>query len=306
MRHVFFCRCTRLEGRRSPNAPCILGARGYLLDAWFIEAEKSLSVGAGGHDLKPKLLITTSTLPNDEHDPEPRFVVDLAIASTGISKSASSPLAAWVPPRLLPSATSRSAATPTLPGVGDAVLPGRDARSASPTADPLGIGAAAHERPISRDTASYGGAEFCLRSHPLAGAPSLWSRPGTASKSRMPYIAIAHGADVHAMNGVLGSAMLRTAIRRASGVVGASQLAARNAAAEGSRPRWIARPTTVIGTGVDTEKFSPALRCDEWAATHDVSRPVILYVGRLQRKRELSFSSPRWRARHWRPCRPRL
>ena len=50
-----------------------------------------------------------------------------------------------------------------------------------------------------------------------------------------------------------------------------------------------ARPTTVIGTGVDTEKFSPSLRAEDWAAAHGVSRPVILYVGRLSEKKGVEF-----------------
>ncbi len=50
-----------------------------------------------------------------------------------------------------------------------------------------------------------------------------------------------------------------------------------------------ARPTAIIGTGVDTEKFSPALRDEEWPAAHGVSRPVILYVGRLSEKKGVEF-----------------
>ena len=50
-----------------------------------------------------------------------------------------------------------------------------------------------------------------------------------------------------------------------------------------------ARPTAVIGTGVDTDKFSPSLRAEDWAAAHGVSRPVILYVGRLSEKKGVEF-----------------
>ena len=41
----------------------------------------------------------------------------------------------------------------------------------------------------------------------------------------------------------------------------------------------------MIGTGVDTEKFSPALRSNYWAAVHGLSRPTILYLGRLAEKK---------------------
>ena len=50
-----------------------------------------------------------------------------------------------------------------------------------------------------------------------------------------------------------------------------------------------ARPTAIIGTGVDAEKFSPALRAEDWSAAHGVSRPVILYVGRLSEKKGVEF-----------------
>jgi glycosyltransferase involved in cell wall biosynthesis len=46
-----------------------------------------------------------------------------------------------------------------------------------------------------------------------------------------------------------------------------------------------ARLTAVIGTGVDTEKFSPALRAEQWPAAFGASRPVIMYVGRLSEKK---------------------
>ena len=108
------------------------------------------------------------------------------------------------------------------------------------------------------------------------------------SESRAPYIAIAHGADVHAMNGAVGSAMLRTAIRRASGVVGVSHSLL--ATLRRRFPSEMdARPSTVIGTGVATERFSPALRADDWVATQHASRPVILYVGRLAEKKGVEF-----------------
>jgi glycosyltransferase involved in cell wall biosynthesis len=88
------------------------------------------------------------------------------------------------------------------------------------------------------------------------------------------------------MNGIVGSAMLKTALRRASGVVGASHsllatLRRRFPSEMG------ARPSTVIGTGVDIAKFSPALRADN--RVRDASPPVILYVGRLAEKKGIEY-----------------
>jgi glycosyltransferase involved in cell wall biosynthesis len=127
----------------------------------------------------------------------------------------------------------------------------------------------------------------CVHAHWLMpqGAVQAMAR---SNKSPTPYIAVAHGADVHAMHGVVATGVLRRAVSRASGVVSASELLS-----ETLRARFPAematRPTAVIGTGVDTDKFSPSLRAEDWAAALGVSRPVILYVGRLSEKKGVEF-----------------
>ena len=235
--------------------------------------------------LKPQLLITTSTLPNDEHDPEPRFVIDLAI---GLSRHFEVCVLAPRNP-----GAARAAA------FGDVEV--RRYPYAPRTWENLTYPGATLERlrqmPIRwglvpllmaglyRETRRLLAERrfACVHAHwlvPQAAVQSMIS-PG---KTRTPYIAIAHGADVHAMNGVFGSAMLRRAVLGASGVVGDS-----NPLIATLRRRFpsemATRPAAAIGTGVDTEKFSPALRSNNGAALQGLPRPVILYVGRLSEKK---------------------
>ena len=234
-------------------------------------------------ELKPELLITTSTLPNDEHDPEPRFVIDLAV---GLSRhfdvcvlSPRTPGAAGVASyggvevRRYPYAP-RNWEKLTYPGATLERLRQAPIRWGLVPLLMAGLYRAIRQLLAERNFA-------CVHTHWLVPQAAVQSMiPG---RMFTPYIGIAHGADVHAMNGVLGSAMLRRAISGAAGVVGASY-----ALIATLRQRFpsemAARPATVIGSGVDTEKFSPALRSIE-GFVHGLSRPVILYVGRLSEKK---------------------
>jgi phosphatidylinositol alpha-1,6-mannosyltransferase len=240
--------------------------------------------------LKPQLLITTSTLPNDERDPEPRFVVDLAI---GLSRhfevcilaprnpgAAAVDAFADVEVRRYPYAPLRTWEKLTYPGATLERL--RQMPSRWGLVPLLMAGLYRETRRLLADRNFA-----CVHTHwlvPQAVVQSLTS----SGKSHTPYIAIAHGADVYAMHGVFASVMLRRAVLRASGLVGASHPLI--AALRRRFPsEMAARPTTVIGSGVDTEKFSPALRSYDWPAVHGMSRPMIVYVGRLSEKKGIEF-----------------
>jgi glycosyltransferase involved in cell wall biosynthesis len=240
--------------------------------------------------LKPKLLITASTLPNYERDPEPRFVIDLAI---GLSRHFEVCILAPRNPgataidafrnievRRYPYAPVRRWEQLTYPG---AMLERLYQVPSRWALVPLLLGALYRETRRVLTERNFA----CVHTHWLVPQGVMQSLT-SSGKSQTPYIAIAHGADVHAMNGIFASAMLRRAVAGASGVVGVShQLIAT------LRRRFpsemAARPAIVIGCGVDTEKFSPALRSDDWPAVHGMSRPMIVYVGRLSEKKGIEF-----------------
>ena len=180
-------------------------------------------------NLKPKLLITTSTLPNDVRDPEPRFVVDLAIALSRHFEvcilaprcpGADATAFAEIEVRRYPYAP-KEWETLCHPG---ATLERLRQKPIRWGLVPLLLSG------LHRETRRLIGKRnfACVHAHWLV--PQAIVHSVIPGKSRTPYIAIAHGADVHATNGVLGSAMLRTAIGRASGVIGSQPLAHRNSA----------------------------------------------------------------------------
>ncbi|MGD9502735.1 MAG: glycosyltransferase [Methyloceanibacter sp.] len=239
--------------------------------------------------MKPKLLITTSTLPSDEHDPEPRFVLDLAF---GLSRhfevcvlaprhQGASETAAFGDVEVRRYAYApRRWETLTYPG---AILDRLRQRPARWGLAPLLLaGLYRHTRHLlaSRKFA-------CVHAHwlvPQAAVQSLFA----PSRLRTPYIGVAHGADVYAMNGIAGAAMLRRAVSEASGIVAASRPLV--ATLRERFPAQMARrPTAVIGMGVDTQKFSPAARGKDANPFSGLRRPLILYVGRLSEKKGIAF-----------------
>jgi glycosyltransferase involved in cell wall biosynthesis len=240
--------------------------------------------------LKPNLLVTTSTLPNQPDDPEPRFVLDLAIAlSRHFEVCVLAPrnpgarltdAFGGVEIRRYPYAPFGSWETLTYPGASLDRLHQRPVLWALVPLLVAGLYRATRQLLGERDF-------VCVHANWLVPQGAVQSLAPSGER-RTPYIAIAHGADVHAMNGAFASGILRRTVRRAAGVVSASRrlnetLLSRFPA------EMAARPTVVIGTGVDTDKFSPSLRAENWAAAHGLSRPVILYVGRLSEKKGVEF-----------------
>lgn len=240
--------------------------------------------------MKPNLLVTTSTLPNRPDDPEPRFVLDLAI---GLSRHFEVCVLAPRNPgarlndefegveiRRYPYAPLGSWETLTYPGASLERLRQWPGRWALVPLLAAGLYRATRRLLAERNFT-------CVHAHwlvPQAAVQSL----APSGRSRTPYIAIAHGADVHAMNGAFANAILRRTVRRAAGVVSASRRLNETLLCR-FPSEMAARPTAIIGTGVDAEKFSPALRAEDWSAAHGVSRPVILYVGRLSEKKGVEF-----------------
>ena len=240
--------------------------------------------------MKPGLLVTTSTLPNRPDDPEPRFVLDLA---SGLSRHFEVCVLAprnpgarltdgfgGVEVRRYSYAPIGSWETLTYPGASLDRLRQRPVRWALVPLLVAGLHRATRRLLSERNFA-------CVHAHwlvPQAAAQAL----APSGKPQTPFIAIAHGADVHAMNGAFANRILRRTVVRAAGVVSASRRL-NETLLRRFPSEMAARPTAVIGTGVDTEKFSPTLRTEDWGAAHGVSRPVILYVGRLSEKKGVEF-----------------
>lgn len=240
--------------------------------------------------MKPNLLVTTSTLPNRPDDPEPRFVLDLAIALSRhfdvcvlAPRNPGASLAdefGGVEIRRYPYAPLGSWETLTYPGASLERLRQSPIRWALVPLLAAGLYRATGRLMAERNFA-------CVHAHwlvPQAAVQAL----APSGKTRTLYIAVAHGADVHAMNGIFATEILRHAVRGAAGVVSASRRL-NDTLLRRFPSEMAARPTAVIGTGVDTDMFSPALRAEDWPASLGLSRPVILYVGRLSEKKGVEF-----------------
>ena len=235
---------------------------------------------------KRRILITTSTLPRDLSDPEPRFVLDVAlhlarhhdvsilapglpgaprtgvVGDVAIHRYRYAPLARWE--------------TLTHPGAIMERLAENPARWALVPLLMAGL-----RRGIGR----------LLRLQPFDCVHANWLVPQAAvqglcfgSPRHPPYLAIGHGADVYALRGPFGTYLARSAIRRATGIVCVSE-AMRETLCRRFPGETRTRPMEVVPQGVDLERFSPVHRNQGWAGTLGLRRPLILFVGRLSAKK---------------------
>lgn len=235
---------------------------------------------------KHRLLITTSTLPRDLTDPEPRFVLDIAlqlarhyevsILAPGLPDGASSDVLGDVTIHRYRYAPVARWQTLTHPGAIMERLATNRARwmLVPPLLAGLrrGIGRLLRAQPFD-----------CVHANwlvPQAAVQGLFFRP----PDHPPYLAVSHGADVYAMRGRLGAFLLRAAIKQAAGVICVSEEMRRTLRSRFSEEIG-GRPIEIIPQGVDLERFSPAHRTADWAKQLGLERPLILFVGRLSAKK---------------------
>ena len=228
---------------------------------------------------KPRVLFTTSTLPREAGDPQPRFVLDLARAAKP-----------WIDPQLL---------APSFPG---------------PCADQselMGVPRTLFRyAPAALETLAYrGGIPSELRNNPLkwclvpgylgglyrktrqlvrqGGVDAVvanWLIPQGVVQSyigEVPYFPYLLGADTYTLNNPVIRRFKERALRRAAHTFVVSR--AMLARVRELFPWLEASRCTVLPTGVDTERFSP--RSPSPARFDGLERPILLFVGRLDYKK---------------------
>lgn len=233
---------------------------------------------------KPRLLVTTSTLPRHEGDTEPRFVLDLA-------RNMQAYFDVTVLAPSFPGARTRD----TLMGV--EILRYRYAPRQiwERLAYPGGI------MPRLRANPGYWALVPCLlmgqwyalrrllRTEAFDVVHAHWTLPqgllaaAHASKG-VPFVTTAHGGDVHAVGGRLGEPLLRFVMRRAAAVTVVSEELRQRLSRLGGTTRDKIRH---ISMGVDFQHFATAALGAQMPQDLPDDAPLILFVGRLTGKKGL-------------------
>ncbi|MCR4704731.1 MAG: glycosyltransferase family 4 protein [Lachnospiraceae bacterium] len=226
---------------------------------------------------KKKLLVTGSTFPRWEGDPEPRFVLDLA--------------------KNMQDRFDITVLVPADPGAKDAeILEGVKV-------------VRYHYFPIHKwETLCYPGAIaprikekkirillvpflflglwiklFSMRKE-FDAAHAHWLIPQGIVHSfiRLPYIVTGHGGDVTSMNGGILKTLKKRCLRRARAITAVS-----DPLADLLKDMAPGRDVPVLSMGVDTERFGPQYRKEHLFSKEDI--PVVLFVGRLAEKKGVRY-----------------
>ncbi len=233
---------------------------------------------------KPKLLVTTSTLPRHEGDTEPRFVLDLARNMQG-----------YFDVTIL--APSFPGARPRDPLMGIEVLRYRYAPRQiwERVAYPGGI------MPRLRANPGYWALVPCLlagqwyalrrllRTEAFDVVHAHWTLPqgllaAAHASMGVPFVTTAHGGDVHTVGSRLGDPLLRFVMRRAAAVTVVSEELQQRLFRLGGTTRDKIRN---ISMGVDFQHFSTAALGAQMPQDLPEGGPLILFVGRLTGKKGL-------------------
>jgi glycosyltransferase involved in cell wall biosynthesis len=240
--------------------------------------------------MKKRLLVTTTTLPRWEGDPEPRFVLDLARSLTDefdvTVLAPASPGAALeenlsgVRIRRYRYAPARSMETLTAPG---AIMPNIRAKPWRLLLVPLlFLGLARATRKTMRETAID-----LVHCHWLI--PQGLVQAFFFSRTQdPPFVLTSHGGDAHSFSSRFIWKAMRIAVCRSAGLSAVSaEVLSRIDSKTGGIPARL--PSRVITMGADVAVFSPDRRREDFFARWVGNDPVILSVGRLAEKKGLSF-----------------
>ena len=240
--------------------------------------------GRGG-----KILVTTTTLPRFSGDPEPRFVLDL---SKELQKS--------FDVTILAPADPRGALRDRLDDID--VVRYRYAfwRSLEVLAYPGAILPRLKETPVYWGLVPllvaglYRAVRSLLRENRYDCVHCHWLLPQgivqafVSEKTGPPFIVTSHGADAFALDHPLMRPLKRYVLGRAAAVTVVSQAIREKILTQG--PVHLKdKDIHVIPMGVDLGRFTLENRDPDWAVRLDLSRPVILFVGRLSEKKGLTY-----------------
>jgi glycosyltransferase involved in cell wall biosynthesis len=102
----------------------------------------------------------------------------------------------------------------------------------------------------------------------------------------VPVLVTAHGSDIYAVKGGIKNALKRWALGRVSYVTAVSFNLLREIYALGLSPDV---KSEVISMGVDTSRFHPSRRDDALVARLEITRPMVLFVGRLYEQKGVRY-----------------
>ncbi len=241
--------------------------------------------------MKPNVLVTTSTLPRWEHDPEPRFVLDL-----------SKQLLAEFDVTVLAPAAPGAKMEEWLDGVHVIRYRYAPLRLLERVAYPGSINAILQKHPHYWPLVPglffglWANIRRLLNTSNIACVHAHWIIPQGfiqgaffSGPAHPPYVLTSHGGDAYTYGASpIKKRLIRIALQRASALTVVSRDLAstiRQSFAEAVG----ARPVRIAPMGTSLERFHPNVRRDEWPALHGLTRPVLLFVGRLAEKKGVSY-----------------
>lgn len=236
---------------------------------------------------KPRLLITTSTLPRWRSDSEARFVLDLARH-----------LRPWFEPTVLAPAHPLAAQEERLDDVPIVRYRYAPLRRAEILCYPGSIMSRLRRHPLMIALVPlllaglWRAVRAELRSRRYSCVHAHWFAPqgfvqtlGFADQGWPPFVVTSHGGDMALRRYPFAAAAYRRVLRRASAVtVVAPQILTTLGRLA---PEYPLDRVAVIPMGVDLRRFTRDNRDRQWAEQHGLRAPVVLFVGRLVEKKGL-------------------
>jgi glycosyltransferase involved in cell wall biosynthesis len=233
--------------------------------------------------------VLTSTLPRFVGDPEPRFVLDLAreqqktfdvtLLAPAAPEAALEEHLEGVRVVRYRYAPSRSLETLAYPG---AILPRLRKSPAHWLLVPLLLWGQyrAAARLLRRERYD------CIHAHWLLPQGIVASR--LSRRFAVPYVVTSHGGDIFGLDKPLAVGLKRAVLQGAQRITVVSR-AIRDHIASDRRLGTGGEQLTVIPMGVDLTAFQPAKADPDWTRLLGLTRPVILFVGRLAEKKGVTF-----------------
>lgn len=241
-------------------------------------------------DSKKKILVTTSTLPRFQGDPEPRFVLDLCKA-----------LQEYYDVTILAPADPDARLEEILEGVRVVRYRYAPFRSQERLAYPGAILPRLKDHPtywllvplLLRGL--YAATRSLLNAEEFACVHCHWLLPQGiihslffSGRAYPPYIVTSHGGDVYSLNNGIFQRIYNRVIGNAGAVTVVSCAVMEYIEDNLSLPSSD-KELRVISMGVDLNRFHPRYRVDDWPETHGLTRPIMLFVGRLAEKKGLIY-----------------
>ena len=234
---------------------------------------------------KKKILITTTTFPRWQGDPEPRFVLDLAQhLATEFDPTVLAPM--WpgaraeefygpVQIKRYKYAPMRQMEVLTNPGSIVGRIRENPLLALMPPFLLWGL-----NRAVALELASSSYA--CVHAHWLLPQGVVQARLRRKGKSP-PFLVTSHGGDL----GLLPNRLIEPAYRKVLGTASAVTAVAPWIVQKlvEINPKLEAGEIPLIPMGADLETFSPARRGRDWKLRHNLKGPVVLFAGRLVEKK---------------------